>query len=71
MRLRCIAFYSTNIARILYSRLCSTDHLDHRRRDGAYGRMGAWMGHSGFPVIIHSRGIILCIRGAIVRLNQA
>ena len=71
VRGRCIAQYSSSTARILYSRLYSTDHWYRRGRDGAHGHMEAWMGPSGFPVIIESQAIMVSTRVAIGKLNHA
>ena len=66
---RCIAQYSSSTARILYSRLYSTDHWYRRGRDGAHAHIEAWMGPSGFPVVIESQAIMVSIRVAIGKLN--
>ena len=71
VRGRCIAQYSSSTARILYSRLYSTDHWYRRGRDGAHGHMEAWMGPSGFPVIIESQAIMVSTWVAIGKLNHA
>ena len=71
MKVRCIAQYSSSTARILYSRLYSTDHWYRRGRDGAHGHMEAWMGPSGFLVIIESQAIMVSIRVAIGKLIHA
>ena len=68
---RCIAQYSSSTARILYSRLYSTDHWYRRGRDGAHGHMEAWMGPSGFLVIIESQAIMVSTRVAIGKLIHA
>ena len=68
---RCIAQYSSSTARILYSRLYSTDHWYRRGRDGAHAHIEAWMGPSGFPVVIESQAIMVSIRVAIGKLIHA
>ena len=70
-RCRCIAQYSSSTARILYSRLYSTDHWYRRGRDGAHAHIEAWMGPSGFPVVIESQAIMVSIRVAIGKLIHA
>ena len=70
-RCRCIAQYSSSTARILYSRLYSTDHWYRRGRGGAHGQMEARMGPSGFPVIIESQAIMVSTRLAIGKLIHA
>ena len=71
VRGRCIAQYSSSTARILYSRLYSTDHWYRRGRDGAHAHIEAWMGPSGFPVVIESQAIMVSIRVAIGKLIHA
>ena len=70
-RCRCIAQYSSSTARILYSRLYSTDHWYRRGRDGAHGQFEAWTGPSGFLVIIESQAIMVSTRVAIGKLIHA
>ena len=72
--MRCIALlkvYSSSTAQILYSRLYSTDHWYRRGRDGAHAHIEAWMGPSGFPVVIESQAIMVSIRVAIGKLIHA
>ena len=71
MRVRCIVSYSRSTARFLYSRLCSIDHWDRRRRYGVSGRMVAWMGHSGVAVIMGGQGIMPSMRQTLPELNQS
>ena len=71
MSVRCIVSYSCSTARFLYSRLCSIDHWDHRRRYAVSGQVEAWMGHGGLAVIICGQGIMPSIRKALAELNQS